>query len=75
MTRLAHGRVSAGHSVKATGDPLVAPPLVEGHWPDIDANHELIWVGGRHVLDWQPGSGDYRIRSFGRTMVLGSPPT
>lgn len=62
-------------SVKGNGDPLVSPPLVEGHWQDVGADHELIWLGGRQVLDWQPGSGDYRIRSFDRTVVSSNPLT
>lgn len=62
-------------SVKGTGDPLMSPPVVEGHWQDIGADHELIWLGGRQVLDWQPGSGAYRIRSFDRTVVSSNPLT
>jgi hypothetical protein len=62
-------------SVKGNGDPLVSPPLVEGHWQDISADHELIWLGGRQVLDWQPSSGAYRIRSFDRTVVSSDPLT
>ncbi len=62
-------------SVRGNGDPLVSPPLVEGHLQDIGADHELIWLGGRDVLDWQPGSGAYRIRSFDRTVVSSNPLT
>jgi len=61
-------------SVKGTGDPLVSPPLVQGAWQDIDG-HELVWLGGRHVLDWQPGSSAYRIRTFDRTVTSGDPLT
>jgi hypothetical protein len=60
-------------SVKGTGDPLVSPPVVEGIWHDVDDGHELIWLGGRHVLDWQPGSSAYRIRNHDRTVVSGDP--
>ncbi|MBK8256405.1 MAG: hypothetical protein IPK82_27520 [Polyangiaceae bacterium] len=47
-------------SVQGQGDPLGAAPLVEGHWQHIDESHELIWLGGEDVLDWEPGTGAFR---------------
>jgi hypothetical protein len=60
-------------SVRGTGEPLVSPPVVEGIWHDVDDGHELSWLGGRHVLDWQADSSTYRIRNHDRTIVSGDP--
>ena len=61
-------------SVKGQGDPLVSPPL-EGTLQEINEDHELTWLGDDQVLDWQPGAGAYRIRTFDRTAVSGNPLT
>jgi len=55
------------------GDPFPNPPLVEGYWQDIDETHELVWLGGRQILDWQPESSKYRILLFDRTVVSANP--
>jgi len=47
------------------GDPLPAC-VANGQWGSIQGDHELISLGGDHLLDWEPGSGAYRIWSYDR---------
>ncbi len=43
--------------------PLARPTITEGHWDDIDKNHQLISVR-EHVLDWDMRGGTYRLWRF-----------
>ncbi len=47
----------------ATGnsDPIPGVPQTEGLWSTLDDDHTLISLGGDRVLDWVPGTGDYRV--------------
>lgn len=47
-------------------NPLLAPPLLEGHWQDRGADRALLWLGGKDVLDWRPSDGQYLLRAFAR---------
>jgi hypothetical protein len=42
-------------------DPIPGVPQSNGLWTSIDSGHRLISLGGDRVLDWVPGSGDYRV--------------
>lgn len=53
-------------SVRSGGDPLPGGPVVEGAWGSIRTGHELVYCGNDCVLDWVPGSGNYRLWSFDR---------
>jgi hypothetical protein len=58
-----HYRLWAYHrdELRAAKDPLIGEPLTEGSWGSIGAGHRLLSLGGDHVLDWVPESGDYRV--------------
>lgn len=45
---------------RSNGDPL-PNAAAEGEWSSIGAGHELIALGGDHVLDWESDSGAYRV--------------
>jgi hypothetical protein len=47
----------------ASGDPLPSE-VAAGSWASIRAGHELLSLGGDHVLDWEPASGRYRVWSY-----------
>ena len=38
--------------------------LSEGNWPTIRSGHELVYLGYRRILDWEPASGHYRIWAY-----------
>jgi len=42
-------------------DPLPGKAQTAGHWESIRSGHELIAVGDKHVIDWVPSSGAYRL--------------
>lgn len=42
------------------GDPL-PHAVASGSWESIRTGHELISLGGDHVLDWEAHSGGYRV--------------
>lgn len=48
------------------GDPLPGGPITQGEWSSIRHEHELVWCGGDYVLDWVPGSGNYRLWFYDR---------
>jgi hypothetical protein len=48
-------------------DPFPGKPSVSGTWKTIRAGHQLIYLGGDRVLDWEPKSGHYRIWAYDRT--------
>ncbi len=55
-------------------DPLSDPPVVVGAWESIRAGHELINLGGNRILDWEPGSGHYRIWNYDPTVTGNADP-
>ncbi len=55
-------------------DPLRGKPTVSGTWKTIRAGHQLIYLGGDRVLDWEPKSGHYRIWAYDRTKKDGQNP-
>ena len=62
------------HDPLAVGaaDPLAAPALNQGNWSSIRSDRRLIPMGNDHVLEWKPGTGDYRVWVFNRK-VAGDP--
>jgi hypothetical protein len=58
----ASGQFSVWHYDRtvSSGDPLPSA-IVQGTWGSIRAGHELIWLGGDHLLDWEPASGAFRV--------------
>jgi hypothetical protein len=64
----------------AGADPLLAPPICQGNWAGIRGGHELVYLGGDRLLDWQRGSGRFRVwlinRAAGNTdFIPGVPQT
>ncbi|MCB0208902.1 MAG: hypothetical protein KDJ52_06220 [Anaerolineae bacterium] len=51
--------------------PFPGTLIAEGRWPDIPADHELVYLGYRRILDWEPATGDYRIWRYD-PMITGS---
>ncbi len=47
-------------------NPFPGDPVVEGAWGTIRAGHELVYLGGDRVLDWEPATGNYRIWTYDR---------
>ncbi|MCB0165744.1 MAG: hypothetical protein KDI79_16050, partial [Anaerolineae bacterium] len=41
--------------------PFPGTLVVEGAWPDIQTGHELVYLGYRRLLDWEPETGRYRL--------------
>jgi Astacin (Peptidase family M12A) len=62
------------------GDPLSGFALAFGEWETINGDHRLIPVGKSQVLDWVPGTGEFRVwnypgkyGSYQPNPLLGSP--
>jgi hypothetical protein len=45
----------------AGDDPLPGRPICFGNWAGIRIGHELVYLGGDRLLDWQPGSKRFRL--------------
>jgi len=58
--------LSAGDiaTLKYIADPLPGPAVAEGTWKSIHSGHGLICLGDNRILDWEPGSGHYRIWNY-----------
>lgn len=62
------------HDGAATsGDPFPGQPLRQGRWTTINAVHELVYLDGDRILDWQPLTGHYRLYRYDRTFAQGDP--
>jgi hypothetical protein len=48
--------------------------LTEGKWETIRSGHELVFLGGDRMLDWQPATGAYRLWEYDQTPSHGSDP-
>jgi hypothetical protein len=48
------------------GDPLPGGPIDEGNWGSIRGGHELVYLFEDRLLDWEPGTGHFRIWQFNR---------
>src|SRR5439155_851174 len=57
-----------------SADPLPDPAVVEGTWLSVRTGHQLIYLDGDRVLDWEPNSGHYRIWRYDRGVVGGGDP-
>jgi hypothetical protein len=47
-------------------DPFPGDPIDAGTWETIRTGHQLIYLAGNRVLDWEPETGNYRIWSYDR---------
>lgn len=56
-----------------SGDPFPRA-LTEGRWETIRAGHELVFVGGDRMIDWEPASGHYRLWAYDQTPNHGQDP-
>jgi hypothetical protein len=56
---LLYDRTSAGNAFP--GDPEVT-----GNSPSIRDGHELVYLDGERLLDWQPGTGTFEVRRYDR---------
>jgi len=56
-----------------SGDPFPTS-LTEGRWESIRGGHELVFMGGDRVLDWEPGSGNFRLWRYDNTPNPGQDP-
>jgi hypothetical protein len=50
----------------ATGDPFPGEPEVVGKWQTLRTGHELLYVDGDRVLDWEPANGHFRLYHYAR---------
>jgi hypothetical protein len=41
----------------------------EGSWPTIGPGHELVYLGYRRILDWEPATGHYRVWRYDPTVT------
>ncbi len=56
-----------------SGDPFPRA-LTEGRWETIRTGHELVFVGGDRMIDWEPSSGHYRLWAYDQTPNHGQDP-
>jgi len=56
-----YDRVRTGNA-----DPLPGGPIVEGVWKSIGEGHQLVYLGGDRLLDWEPETGNYRVWHYHR---------
>ena len=57
------------------GDPLPAPAIVSGNWASIRAGHELLFLSAlNQLLDWEPGTGHWRLWRYDAKAVGSSDP-
>src|SRR5262245_54504387 len=54
-------------------DPLPGPPVVEGTWQTVRSGHELIYLGGDRVLDWEPAKIGRASCRYNREATSGDP--
>ncbi|MEA3198700.1 MAG: hypothetical protein QOE90_128 [Thermoplasmata archaeon] len=66
-------RVWAYDSTQAQGDPLPGVPITSGAWQSIRTGHKLVSLGGNHVLDWVPATGEFRVWRYDPTVTSGDP--
>lgn len=50
----------------AEADPFPSAHA-HGRWGSIGVGHTLLWLGGEHLLDWEPASGAFRLWWFDRS--------
>lgn len=48
--------------------------LTEGKWESIRSGHELVFMGGDRMLDWEPNSGAFRLWEYDQTPAQGQDP-
>jgi hypothetical protein len=53
----------------AAGDPFPGEPEVVGQWITVRTSHDLLYVGGDRVLDWEPANGDFRLYRYDRNVT------
>lgn len=56
------------HDRASTGDPFPGDPDVSGRWTTIRTGHDLVSLGGDHVLDWQPATKHFRMWRYDRNI-------
>ncbi|NEA28748.1 tectonin domain-containing protein [Actinomadura bangladeshensis] len=64
------------YTITGHADPLPGEPVCEGTWDTIRHSHDLVYLGGDRVLDWEPGGygrTPYRIWHFDRNVRGGDP--
>jgi len=54
-----------------TTNSFPGEPVAAGIWPTIRTGHELLYLGYRRLLDWEPATGQYRIWRYD-PMVAGN---
>jgi phospholipase C len=61
-------------------DPFPGLPVTSGVWSSIRTGHKLLYLGPvgngvkpERVLDWEPGSGHYRLWVYDRSVMSGDP--
>ncbi|MBI4956178.1 MAG: hypothetical protein HY908_29435 [Myxococcales bacterium] len=58
-------------------DPFPGSALVSGEWSSIRSGHELVYLSNDKMLDWEPGSGAYKVwrvdRHNSQDLLPGSP--
>jgi len=53
----------------AAGDPFPGDPEVVGQWVTVRTGHELLYVDGDRVLDWEPANGHFHLYRYDRNVT------
>lgn len=57
------------HDRSATGDPFAGEPVVSGQWITVREGHELVFLDGDRVLDWEPATRHFRLWRYDRNIT------
>lgn len=58
----------------ADADPLPGSPICFGNWAGIRTGHELVYLGGDRLLDWQPNTKRFRVWLINRAATGNTDP-
>jgi hypothetical protein len=53
----------------AAGDPFPGDPEVVGQWTTVRSGHDLLYVDGDRVLDWELANGHFRLYRYDRNVT------
>lgn len=57
------------HNRAVAGDPFPGDPEVVGQWSTIRTGHDLIYVEGDRVIDWEPANGHFLLYRYDRNVT------
>lgn len=53
----------------AIGDPFPGDPEVTGKWETIRLGHEIVYLDGDRILDWEPATKHFRMWRYDRNIT------